>query len=204
MNQQSVITVENIHKSYGRKTVLRGGTMHANAGECVCIVGENGSGKSTLLKIIAGILKSDSGSITHTGKFGYCPQESLLYQYLTIDEHFQLFGRAYGLAKLDVKQRSDELMKIFAFERFGNEKVHQLSGGTQQKLNLSLALLNDPRLLLLDEPFAGFDIETYHNFLNYTDRATKQGKCIIMVSHLIFERQRFDAVFKLDNGVIHE
>ena len=177
--------------------------MEVNAGEFVCLIGENGSGKSTLLKIIAGILKLDSGNISCTGKIGYCPQESLLYQYLTIDEHFQLFGTAYGLANSVVKQRSKELMEIFTFRSFHHYKVHQLSGGTQQKLNLSLALLHDPSLLLLDEPYAGFDWDTYQNFLEYTKHAAQQGKCIIMVSHLVYEEQRFDAVFKLDEGFIH-
>ncbi|MFQ5751406.1 MAG: ATP-binding cassette domain-containing protein [bacterium] len=198
-----VLSVHGVQKSFGRKPVLRGGGLQANTGELVCLVGENGSGKSTLLKIIAGVLKPDSGFVARTGKLGYCPQDSLLYQYLTIDEHFQLFGAAYGLSDKVVKQRSEELMEIFTFNKFRYTKVQQLSGGTQQKLNLSLALLHDPELLLLDEPYAGFDWETYQHFLSYTIKAKKQGKCIMMVSHLVYEKQRFDAVFQLHEGVIH-
>lgn len=201
MNKQ-VILVENVRKSYGRNLVLRGGTLQAHSGELVCIVGENGSGKSTLLKIAMGLVKPDSGSIYCADKIGYCPQESLLYEYLSIDEHFQLFGLAYGLEMAFVTQRSDKLMETFSFNSFRHYKVHQLSGGTRQKLNLSLALLHDPELLLLDEPYAGFDWETYQCFLDYTQQATQQGKCIVMVSHLVYERKRFKTIYKLKDGII--
>lgn len=93
-------------------------------------------------------------------------------------------------------------MELFTFNNFRYDKVHQLSGGSRQKLNLSLALLHDPELLLLDEPYTGFDWETYKHFQSYTDRAKSEGKCIIMVSHLVFERQRFDSIFSLRQGVI--
>lgn len=201
--RNQILCVEGVHKSYGRKRVLRGGTLQANRGEVVCIVGENGSGKSTLLKIIAGILKPDSGSVSRTDKMGYCPQESLLYQYLSIDEHFQLFGTAYGLPTMTIRERSEELMKMFTFYSFRHNKVHQLSGGTQQKLNLSLALLHDPELLLLDEPYSGFDWETYQQFLNYTLHAKNREKCIVMISHLVFEKDRFDSIYEIEEGVIH-
>lgn len=202
MNNQ-VLSVEDVRKSYGRKAVLRGGTLQANSGELVCIVGENGSGKSTLLKIVAGILKPDGGSIHCSSRSGYCPQEPLLYEYLTIEEHFRLFGAAYNLSSEFAKQHSEELMETFSFGSYRRFKVHQLSGGTRQKLNLSLALLHDPELLLLDEPYAGFDWETYQCFLEYTRQTTGQGKCIIMVSHLVYEKHRFKRIFQLKEGIIH-
>jgi len=199
-----IILLENIHKSYGREVVLRGGTLQAKAGEMVCIIGENGSGKSTLLKIAMGLLKPDSGSIYCTDKIGYCPQDPVLYEYLTIDEHFQLFGTAYGLEKALITQKSEKLMETYSFKNYRNHKVHQLSGGTRQKLNLSLAILHDPQLLLLDEPYAGFDWDTYQCFLKYTQEATQQGTCIVMVTHLIYEKDRFSRIYKLNKGIISE
>lgn len=204
MNSRLVISVEDVRKSYGKKVVLQGGKMKANTGELICIVGENGSGKSTLLKIIAGFLKPDYGLVSRIGKMGYCPQQYLLYNYLTVEEHFQLFGAAYGMSKSSISKNSNELMEIFTFKEYQHFKIHQLSGGTQQKLNLSLSLLHDPILLLLDEPYAGFDWETYKNFMKYANLAVRQEKCIIMVSHLVYDKHHFDAVFKLNRGIIYE
>jgi ABC-type multidrug transport system ATPase subunit len=201
---EAVLIAENLQKSYGRKRVLNGGGFTARAGELVGIVGENGSGKSTLLKLLAGILKPDGGRIIRNHTIGYCPQDAVLYEYLTPQEHFQLFGAAYDLSDAGIERRSDELLEYFAFSRDRHRLVHQLSGGTRQKLNLSLALLHDPALLLLDEPYTGFDWETYQHFLAFTEQAKSQGKCIVMVSHLVFERHRFDAIFHVQEGVIHE
>ena len=198
-----ILSVRDVCKSYGRKKVLRGGILQAHAGEIVCIVGENGSGKSTLLKIIIGALKPDGGFVQRPGKVGYCPQEALLYSYLTVAEHFRLFGAAYGLSRQTAQQRGQEFMQRFAYQAYRDVRVHQLSGGTRQKLNLSLALLHDPPLLLLDEPYAGFDWETYQGFLRYAEQMRHQGKCLVMVSHLVYDRQRFDAVYHLHEGVLH-
>ncbi len=204
MINRLVISVENVRKSYGKKVVLQGGKIEAKKGELICIVGENGSGKSTLLKIIAGFLKPDHGLISRIGKMGYCPQQYLLYNYLTVEEHFQLFGAAYGMSRTSISTNSKELMEIFAFEDYYNFKIHQLSGGTRQKLNLSLSLLHDPILLLLDEPYAGFDYETYKEFLKYANLAVSRGKCIIMVSHLVYDKHHFSSIYKLNRGIIHE
>jgi len=193
-----------VRKSYGKKVVLQGGKMEANTGELICIVGENGSGKSTLLKIIAGMLKPDKGSITYKGKLGYCPQQSLLYNYITVKEHFRLFGAAYGLSRSDIIRNSNELMDIFAFSDYAHFKIHQLSGGTQQKLNLSLSLLHDPTLLLLDEPYVGLDYEAYESFLKYADLAVGRQKCIIMVTHLVFDRNHINTIYHLKDGIIQE
>jgi len=198
-----ILLTENVCKSFGRKQVLRGGTLRAHAGELLGIVGENGSGKSTLLKIIIGILKPDRGAIHCTAKIGYSPQEPVLYEHLTVEEHFRLFGAAYRMPAATTQERSAELMEVFSCKSFLHHKVHQLSGGTRQKLNLCLALLHDPDLLLLDEPYAGFDWETYQRFLAYTQTATRQGKCLVMVSHLVYERERFHALYELAEGVIH-
>ena len=204
MKKQPIITVSDVHKSYGRKTVLMGGKMIANLGEFICVVGENGSGKSTFLKILAGMLRPDKGSISCSGTLGYCPQQSLLYNYLTVDEHFKLFGTAYGMDNAAILDNGNELMEMFAFSDYRKYKIHQLSGGTQQKLNLSLSLLHDPDILLLDEPYVGFDYETYENFLKYTELAVSRKKCIIMVSHLVLNKNHFETIYNLKDGIIQE
>lgn len=199
-----VLSVKDIKKSFGRKPVLIGGTLEAHTGSFICIVGENGSGKSTLLKIISGFLKADGGKLWRTARMGYCPQEALLYDYLTVEEHFRLFGAAYRMLPDDIAVKSRDLMETFSFSQYSTYPIHQLSGGTRQKLNVSLALLHNPDLLLLDEPYAGFDWETYQRFLSFATNRTMNDTCIVMVSHLVYSRDQFDAVYTLNRGVIHE
>jgi ABC-type multidrug transport system ATPase subunit len=198
-----VLHAEDVHKSYGRKHVLRGVSFDANAGQLVAILGENGSGKSTLLRILAGTDDADRGSIERNGRLGYCPQDQVLYPYLTIDEHIELFGCAYGLSASDAKKRGDALVERFDFADHRREIVEELSGGTRQKLNLALALLHDPAIVLLDEPYAGLDIESYREFVEWSDEAKREGRCVVVITHLALDQERFDRVFNLRDGAFH-
>lgn len=199
----SVIAASDVHKRFGRRRVLQGVDFAADAGKLVAILGENGSGKSTFLRILAGAMRMDRGSLERPSSFGYCPQDQVLYPYLTSDEHFDLFGRAYGLDAAVVRSRADEFLERFGFTRYRRNIVEELSGGTKQKLNLALALLSDPPVLLLDEPFASFDVQAYEHFLEYADEARRGGKCILVVTHILFEPERFDSVFELSDGRMH-
>jgi ABC-type multidrug transport system ATPase subunit len=199
----AMLAAEDVHKSYGRRHVLRGVSLEAQAGQLVAILGENGCGKSTLLRILAGADDLDAGRVHRGGHIGYCPQEHVLYPYLTIDEHLGLFARAYGL-RADVALASAKgLAERFDFERHRHQVVEQLSGGTRQKLNLALALLHNPAIVLLDEPYAGLDIASYRGFAAWADDAKREGKCIVVIAHLVLEQERFDAVFHLRDGRIH-
>jgi ABC-2 type transport system ATP-binding protein len=195
-----MLAAEDVHKSYGRKHVLRGASFEARAGQLVAILGENGCGKSTLLKILAGAGDLDRGHVRRAGRIGYCPQEHVLYPYLTVDEHFELFACAYGLAPGVARTRADELAERLDFRGHRGDVVEHLSGGTRQKLNLALALLHDPAIVLLDEPYAGLDMESYGGFVAWADAARREGKCIVVITHLALDRERFDAVFHLRDG----
>jgi ABC-type multidrug transport system ATPase subunit len=175
-------------------------SFEARAGEVVAVLGENGSGKSTLLRILAGSDDLDRGSVEKHGRVGYCPQEHVLYPYLTVDEHLELFAAAYGLATSVARERAERLAARFDFQRYRGNVVEHLSGGTQQKLNLALALLHDPAIVLLDEPYAGLDIESYRGFLAWLEEAKREGKCVILIAHLVLEQDRFDKVFQLRDG----
>ena len=198
----ATLAADNVHKSYGQRHVLRGASFEAHAGQIVGIFGENGSGKSTLLRILAGTAELDRGSVKREGLVGYCPQEHVLYPYLTIDEHLELFGCAYGLSPKVARERGERLAKRLGFESHRDRIVEQLSGGTRQKLNLAIAVLHDPAIVLLDEPYAGLDIESYRAFLAWAEDAKRDGKCVVVITHLAFERERFDAVFDLREGRI--
>ena len=174
------------------------------AGELVGLVGENGSGKSTLMQIIVGLLDRDAGTVQHPGRLGYCPQIPMLWEKLTADEHFELFARAYGFDEAGGRHAAAALLDELDFARYRAYRVEELSGGTRQKLNLALSLIHDPALLLLDEPYAGFDWETYLRFWEMSERRRATGMGILIVSHLLAERERLDRIYELCEGGVCE
>ncbi|WP_435125767.1 ABC transporter ATP-binding protein [Halobaculum sp. D14] len=184
--------------------VLTGADVALSEGEIVGIVGGNGSGKSTLMKLLVGTLRPDAGDVTREADVGWCPQESLLYDRLTVSETFDLFGEAYGLSDERVAERRDELAERLDFARFLDYRIDHLSGGNRQKVNLAVALLHDPDVLLLDEPYTGFDWETYLAFWELTESLVDDGVAIAVISHLISERERFDRILELEDGTLSE
>lgn len=204
----TVLRVRGLVKSFHRGLpprrrtieVLKGADLEIRAGELVGLVGENGSGKSTLMQIVVGLLKRDGGEIERPGKLGYCPQIPMVWDKLTVGEHLQLFGRAYGLDEEATDQAQDSLLEELQFARYRDFRIEDLSGGTRQKLNLALALMHEPELLLLDEPYSGFDWETYLKFWEMSERRRDHGMGILIVSHLLAERERLDRVYSLTEG----
>jgi ABC-type multidrug transport system ATPase subunit len=182
--------------------VLNGATLEVRAGELVGLVGENGSGKSTLMQIVVGLLPRDGGTVDRPARLGYCPQVPMLWEKLTVEEHFELFARAYGLDEEHTERSVTGLLDELQFERYRSYRVEELSGGTRQKLNLALSLMHDPQLLLLDEPYSGFDWETYLKFWELSERRRDSGMGILIVSHLLAERERLDRMYELCEGRI--
>ena len=180
--------------------VLRGASLEIGPGELVGLVGENGSGKSTLMKIIVGLLAPDSGAVELRGTLGYCPQVAQLWEKLTVAEHLELFTNAYGLDAERARASTDRLVDELGFGRYLDYQVEALSGGTRQKLNLALSMLHEPDLLLLDEPYTGFDWETYLSFWAMSEQRRAAGMAILIVSHLIGERERLTRSYVLQDG----
>jgi len=204
----SVLAVHGIEKAYrrglwpARRThpVLRGVDLSLAPGEVVGLVGENGSGKSTLMKVIVGALAADAGSITRTGRVGYCPQQPVLYARLTCDEHFELYGHAYGMTPAAMRAACGDIYAALGFAPYAKTRADQLSGGTQAKLNLGLALLADPDVLLLDEPYAGFDWDTYLRFWDLVAARRAAGRSVLIISHFVTDEQRFDRILQIRDG----
>lgn len=194
-----VLRVRDVHKSYGHRHVLRGVGLDLSAGQLAGIVGENGTGKSSLLRILVGDLAMDSGTVERAGRVGYCPQRTVLHEAFTVDQHLRYFQVAYGLDRLD---RALELLEALNFAEYRHERVQTLSGGTRQKLNLTLALMHDPRLLLLDEPYQGFDWETYLRFWDVAGALRERGRSVLVVSHLAYDTGRLDVVYQLAGGTL--
>ncbi len=135
-----------------------------------------------------------------SGRIGYCPQEPVLYDRLTCDEHLELFGVAYGMDVEAVSAAAEGLYATLGFIRWRAALVQELSGGTRAKLNLALALLADPEVLLLDEPYAGFDWDTYLRFWDLTAERRAAGRGVLVISHFINDEQRFDRLVDLRDG----
>jgi ABC-type multidrug transport system ATPase subunit len=203
-----VLRVDGVRKSFGRGIwplrrrvdVLKGASLEVGAGELVGLVGENGSGKSTLMQIIVGLLKRDAGDVQRPERLGYCPQVPMLWEKLTVDEHFELFARAYGLDDERREQSVLGLLDELQFAKYRSYRIEELSGGTRQKLNLALSLMHEPELLLLDEPYSGFDWETYLRFWEMSGRRRDAGMGILIVSHLLAEREWLDRMYELCEG----
>jgi ABC-2 type transport system ATP-binding protein len=199
-----VIRAKGVVKRLGRRAVLDGVDLEIGAAEVVGICGENGAGKSTLLKILAGVLRADAGEVERSPRTAYAPQAPLLYDLLTPREHFRYFGAARRLSRARSDSRAADLLALYRFEAWADRPVAELSGGTRQKLNLALALLDDPAVLLLDEPYGGFEWETYLRFWDHVSRMKAAGKSVLVVSHLFYDRKHLDRVLTVEGGRLRE
>ncbi|EDY60392.1 MULTISPECIES: ABC transporter ATP-binding protein [Streptomyces] len=191
--------VRDVHHAYRQRVVLRGIDIRLRAGTLCGIVGENGAGKSTLLKILSGELRPSRGTVRHGGRFGYCPQHVVLNDALTVRQHLTFFQRAYRLADL---RCAEQVMDVLGFAEYADERAAVLSGGTRQKLNVTLALMHDPQVLLLDEPYQGFDWDTYQRFWELAARLRDTGRSVLVVSHLAYDTERLDELWRLDDGLL--
>jgi ABC-2 type transport system ATP-binding protein len=196
-----ILRAHHIQKHYRRNQVLKEVNFAIEPGTLVGIVGENGSGKSTLLKILAGELAADSGDVVVRDSVGYCPQSPVVNKSLTVSEHLAYFQAAYRMADMSYPEH---LLDALQFQKFRDERAENLSGGTRQKLNLTLALMHQPSILLLDEPYQGFDWETYLRFWKVVEELKQSGRAVLVISHLIFEQKKFDRILHLQEGYIRE
>jgi len=199
-----VLEAQGLHKRLGRHAVLAGVDLTVHRGEVVGISGENGSGKSTLMRVLAGLLRPDRGTVRHDGTVGYGPQVPLLYDQLTVWEHFHYFAAARRLSSPVWEDSARALLERYRFAQWRTHRSADLSGGTQQKLNLALALLAEPVVLLLDEPYGGFEWETYVRFWEHVRELSAAGRALVVVSHLFYDRARLDRTLVLRDGRLAE
>ncbi|HUH06980.1 MAG TPA: ABC transporter ATP-binding protein [Egibacteraceae bacterium] len=200
MTGQPALEAVGVTKRYGRRTVLDQTAFHVDRGEAVAIIGENGAGKTTLLRMCAGLLAADAGTVRRRGPVGYCPQEPGVVDLLTAEQHLLLFGAAAGLPRAEARTTGLRLLDSFGFPSGETAVARDLSGGTRQKLNLALALLGDPAVLLLDEPYQGFDMGAYIDFWAHVDTWRAEGRAVVVVTHLLTELDRVDRVVEVRDG----
>lgn len=193
-----VLELSGVTKRFRRRAVLRGVHLSVRAGQVAAIVGANGSGKSTLLRICAGLVRPDAGRVARRGTVGFVPQEGGTMDLLTPQEHFVLFGAAVGMSPGRAVSTGTHLASLLSWRPDPGVRAGHLSGGTRQKLSLVLGELHAPDLLLLDEPYQGFDQGTYLDFWSQVWRWRRAGKAIVLVTHLLHELDQVDQVVDLN------
>lgn len=205
-----MLDVNHVEKKYGKNVACKDLTFHLKAGDMTILLGPNGAGKSTIMKSIMGFLKY-SGSITVDGKvnksteakkvLGFVPEMPALYSNLTVSEHLEFIARAYKMT--DYKGRIDELLERFELsdkrKKFGDE----LSKGMQQKLNLCIGLLPNPKVLLLDEPMIGLDPHAIKELKLIINEMKNEGKTLLVSTHIIDSVDMlWDRTIIMQNGEI--
>ena len=192
-----VLRLRDVSVRRGRRTVLSGINLTIRRGEVVAVVGANGAGKSTLLQLCAGLLRASGGSIERTPNFGYAPQLDSLAPLLTVDEHLRLFGAARGIRQGRSISTGRRLLTRLGWTARGDQTAGTLSGGTQQKLNVALAQLDAPDLLLLDEPYQGLDALAYEDLWALIAAWRASGAGVLLVTHLLRDVDLVDRVVEL-------
>ena len=192
-----MMRVSNVSKRFGRREVLREVNMQVRAGEVAAVVGANGAGKSTFLKICAGLISPTDGQVEVYGSIGYCPQVGGTFDFLRAKEHFTLFGRGAGLDRGNAVRRGTEIAGMLDWQPDMKTEARHLSGGTRQKLNVVLSILGGHDVLLLDEPYQGFDKGSYTDFWDVIWRLRASGRAVLVVTHMLNELDRVDQVLDL-------
>ena len=196
-----IVEVIDIHKRYGETTALDGVSFSVEEGEIFGLLGPNGAGKTTLLSIMACLLAPTSGSLRLFGRaadphdrslrhlLGIVPQELALYGELTARENLVFFGGLYGLGEAALRQRTEAVLAAMGLTERADDRVETFSGGMQRRLNLGVALVHQPRLVLLDEPTIGVDPQSRHHIFEEIRRLNRAGVTIIYTSHYMEEVQ---------------
>lgn len=194
-----MLEINDLYKKYGKFTALNGLNLTIGDGELFGFVGPNGAGKTTTMKIIAGLLYEDSGSILldgvniHTNlakrknMIGYMPDFFGVYDNLKTYEYMEFYASVYGIYKSKAKQKINELLDMVSLLEQAENYVDNLSRGMKQKLCLARCLIQDPQLLILDEPSSGLDPKARYEVKEILKQLNEQGKTIIISSHILPE-----------------
>lgn len=184
-----IITVTHLTKQFGRFAALRNVTASFEAPRLYAILGDNGAGKTTLLRVLAGLVRPSAGQISILGmrtprlacrEFGYMAHPSLLYDEMSSVENLEYFSRLYGLRD---PLRCQKVIEAVGLDPKLQRPVGQYSQGMRQRISLARALLHDPKLLLLDEPFSNVDIRSAREMVKLLASMRDQGKTILVVTH---------------------
>lgn len=187
-----MLEVRNISKSFYRKEALNDVSLNVNKGEIFGLLGPNGAGKTTLIRVINRIVEADHGSVRFDGdimtdqdlaKIGYLPEERGLYRSMTVEAQAIFLGRLRGFSKRDVKTKIDYWFDRFGINDWRKKRIEELSKGMAQKVQFICTVLHEPKLLILDEPFSGFDPINVELIKQELIEMRAAGKTVILSTH---------------------
>ncbi|ARU32985.1 nodulation factor ABC transporter ATP-binding protein NodI [Sulfuriferula sp. AH1] len=210
-----MIKVRNLTKHYGGAEVVRGLDLDIKRGECFGLLGPNGAGKTTTLKMLLGLITPDAGEIRILDqtiplqarqarlRIGVVPQMDNLDPDFTVAENLLIYGRYFGMADDLINSRIPGLLEFAGLASKADTKITTLSGGMKRRLTLARALVNDPELIVLDEPTTGLDPQARHVIWQGLRRLIHQGKTILLTTHFMEEAERLcDNLVILDHGKV--
>ncbi|WP_267242633.1 ABC transporter ATP-binding protein [Streptomyces sp. PR69] len=207
------LAVHSVSKRYGGTVALRDVSLDIAEGEITGLLGHNGAGKTTLMSLVAGLLRPDAGEIEVRGlssvrdphrarrELGLAPQEVGVYPPLTVRQNLRFFAELAGLRGREVRLRTQEVAEPLGLTALLDRRVSRLSGGEQRRVHTAMALLHRPKLLLLDEPTAGVDVETRSRLIAFVRELAAAGTAVCYSTHYLAEVEALDAsVAVLDHG----
>ncbi|MFY3792281.1 ABC transporter ATP-binding protein [Ureibacillus sp. MALMAid1270] len=213
--EEYIVSLNDLKKSYGSKSVLDGVSLHVKKGEIIGYIGPNGAGKSTTIKIMLGIESNYQGevklfgqdiaedSIEYKRKIGYVPEIADLYDNLTGFEYLTFIGELYGLTPQLADYKAKNLMELFGIGEVYHSRIASYSKGMRQKLLIISSLLHNPELLFFDEPINGLDANSVMIFKEIMTQLAAQGKTIFYSSHIMDVVEKISSrIILLNNGKI--
>ncbi len=210
-----LVHAQDLRKKYGTMTAVDGVTFSIRRGECFGLLGPNGAGKTTTIRMLYGFTPRTSGSLelfgtpcdgswrTIKSRIGVCQQDNTLDPDLTVAQNLNVFGRYFNLSKTQLQKRIDNLLSFAALDNRRDADVRGLSGGMVRRLILVRALINEPELLILDEPTTGLDPQSRHQLWSRLEDLKAQGLTTLLTTHYMDEAERLcDRLVIMDQGRI--
>jgi len=213
MSDESAISARGLYKSFGDIQAVADVSFEVRAGEIFSLLGPNGAGKTTTISILSCLLKPDRGEAWVMGhsvlaesqkakaQMGVVPQEIALYEDLSARENLVFWGKMYGLRGAALNSRVNEVLEVIGLTERDSGRVGKFSGGMKRRLNIGIALLNRPRLLIMDEPTVGIDPQSRRNILDSVKALNRAGATVLYTTHYMEEAQELsDHIAILDHG----
>ena len=210
-----MLRCEGLRKTFGDRVAVDDVGFAIAAGETYGLLGPNGAGKTTTISMICGLLTRDSGRVTLQGReldtttidvkaaIGFVPQEVAIYPDLSARENLRFFGKLYDLSGRELDARIDRILETIGLADRGDERTDAFSGGMKRRLNIGLGMLNDPVLLVLDEPTVGVDPQSRNAILDSVEALASEGMAVLYTTHYMEEAERLcDRVGILDEGSV--
>jgi ABC-2 type transport system ATP-binding protein len=215
MELTNAIEIKDLYKDFGDVQAVRGVSLEIEAGSVFSLLGPNGAGKSTTISVISGLLRPTKGdaevlgySITKSplkakSNIGVVPQDIALYEDLTARENLTFWGSMYGLRGTELSQRVDDILELTELTERQKDKVEKYSGGMKRRLNIGVALLHKPRIVIMDEPTVGIDPQSRRKILDSVKALNREGMTVLYTTHYMEEAQELsDKIAIIDQGKV--